>query len=188
MRIQIGISNRHVHLTEEDFKILFGNDSILENIKDLKQPGQYASGSKVDIETEKNMIKGLRVLGPLRNYTQVELSKTDSYSLGINPPVRESGNLNGASTVTIIGPNGKITKPCAIIANRHIHIDHKTREELGLLNIDEVQVRVEGEKGVTFEHVSIKEQEPSYFEMHLDTDDANAALIKQDDFGTIIKY
>lgn len=188
MKIQIGISNHHVHLTEEDFKILFGNDATLESIKDLKQPGQYASGSKVDIETEKATLNGLRVLGPLRSYTQVEISKTDSYTLGINPPVRESGKLAGASIVTIIGPKGKVTKPCAIIANRHIHIDHKTREELDLLDVEEVKVKVGGEKGVTFDHVSIKEQEPSYFEMHLDTDDANGALIKQDDYGEIIKY
>lgn len=188
MQVQIGISNHHVHLTKEDFEILFGIGKTLDNIKDLKQPGQYASSFKVDIKTEKSTIKGLRILGPLRSYTQVEISKTDSYILGINPPVRESGHLNQASIVTIIGPNGEVTKPCAIIANRHIHINQKTREELGLVNIDEVKVSIGGEKGVTLEHVSIKEQEPSYFELHLDTDDANSSLTKQDDFATIIKY
>lgn len=186
MKVSIGISNHHVHVTEEDLKLLFGEDAILDELKPLKQIGQYASSLKVTVETEKGTIANLRILGPCRSYTQVELSKTDCYLLGIDAPVRTSGQLENAAPVRLVGPVGTITRACAIIADRHIHIDHKMREELGLLDITEVSVRVGSEKASVLEHVQLKEAEPSYFEMHLDTDDANACLLKQGDFGEII--
>ncbi len=185
MKVLLGVSNRHVHLNEEDFKILFEQEEM-ENIKDLVQPGQFASNLTVDIKTEKNTIKKVRVLGPLRPYTQAEVSKTDSFTLGIKPPVRESGDLDSASTVTLIGPCGEITKECAIIANRHIHVTKELREKYGLTK-DVVSIKVEGEKPGIIEGVSLKETSVASLELHLDTDDANAFLLKTGDMLEIIE-
>lgn len=177
MEVTIGVSNHHVHVTAEDLKILFGENAELEYFKALNQPGQFASNNRVDIKTEAGVLKGLRILGPCRNYTQVELSETDCRNLKITAPVRSSGDLENATSVEIVGSKGSIIRSAAIIANRHIHITPQQRKELGL-DRDEVSVQVATEKGGTFEHVFLKESEESYFEMHIDTDDANAFLIK----------
>lgn len=183
--MNVGISNRHVHLTEDDFKKLF-NDKKLEVVKYLNQPGQFASNLKVTIKTEKSEISGVRVLGPLRDYTQVEISKTDAYKLGINPPVRESSDLSGSADITIIGDNEIKVKECTIIATRHIHA---TKEDLEKYNLDaskKYKVRIYGEKGGIINNVSIKISDKSFFEMHLDTDDGNGHLLKCGDKVTII--
>lgn len=183
--MNVGISNRHVHLTEDDFKKLF-NDKKLEVVKYLNQPGQFASNLKVTIKTEKSEISGVRVLGPLRDYTQVEISKTDAYKLGLNPPVRESGDLSGSADITIIGDNEIKVKECTIIATRHIHA---TKEDLEKYNLDaskKYKVRIYGEKGGIINKVSIKISDKSFFEMHLDTDDGNGHLLKCGDKVTII--
>ena len=185
MNINIGVSNRHVHLTREDFFILFGNYDM-EKLKDLVQTGEFASTSKVTIKTEKSEIANVRVLGPFRNYTQVEISKTDAYKLGLNPPVRNSGDLDGANEVTIVGPNGQVTKKSCIIATRHIHINKEDRERLGLTNKEYVSVRVGTEKSAILENVFIKESTNGVLEFHIDTDDANANLIKSGDVAEVI--
>ena len=185
MKVLLGVSNKHIHLNKEDYNILFGN-TIMENYKELNQPGQYASNLFVDIKTEKGILKQVRVVGPLRSYTQVEISKTDSYVLGINPPIRNSGDLKGASTVTIVGVKGCLTKDCAIIANRHIHITKELKEKYNF-NSNIVKVKIEGEKPTILENVYLKEQEEAFLELHLDTDDANATLIKTGDMIEIIK-
>lgn len=185
MKVLLGVSNKHVHLNKEDYDVLFG-DIVMENIKDLVQPGQYSSNLKVDIKTEKRTLTGIRVLGPLRDYTQVELSKTDCYALGINPPIRESGDLDGASTVTIIGPNGELTKDCAIIPNRHIHVTKQIREQLGLFQ-DKVSIKVEGEKPTILKNVYLKETKEAALELHIDTDDANACLLTTGEMLEIIE-
>lgn len=187
MQIQVGVSNRHVHLKKEDLKTLFGEEYELSFFKELKQPGQFASNEKVTIKTEKAEISNVRILGPVRNYTQVEISKTDAFKLGIEPPVRTSGDLKNSSPITIIGPKGSLnlTEGC-IIADRHIHITEKQMEEFGLNNLKEVRLKAEGIKGGIIEHVSLKAAENSYFEAHLDTDDANAHLINDGDILEII--
>ncbi len=185
MKVSVGVSNRHIHLTKEDYQVLCGCEP-LEEARPLNQPGQFASNTYLTIKTDKAEINHVRVLGPLRPYTQVEISRTDAYTLGINPPINESGNLEGASMITIIGPFGVVTKEVAILANRHIHIDHQDRVRLGLLNVSKVKVKVEGEKGGILDNVYIKEQEPSYFELHLDTDDANSHGLKNGDEVEII--
>ncbi len=185
MKVTVGISNRHLHLTEEDYKILCGDEPI-EQVRPINQPGQYASNTFLKLKTDKSEIDRVRLLGPLRSYTQVEISRTDAYQLGLDPPLRESGDVEGAAPITIIGPCGTITRNCAILATRHIHIDHAKREELGLLNVDKVQVKVPGIKGGILDNVSIKETNPAYFEMHLDTDDANSHLLKNNDEVEII--
>jgi len=182
MKVSVGISNRHVHLTEKHLEILFGNGYELEELKSLKQPGQFASNEKVTIETPKSKIEGVRVLGPVRPYTQVEVSKTDAIKLGIEPPVRDSGKLEGSSPITIIGPNGKIElEEGCILATRHIHITPKEKEEFGLSDVSKVCIKVNGEKGGILDNVYLKVADESYFELHLDTDDANAFLLKNND-------
>ena len=185
MNISIGVSNRHVHLTKEDFFLLFGNYDM-EKLKDLVQVGEFASTSKVTIKTEKSEIDNVRVLGPFRSYTQVEISKTDAYKLGLNPPVRNSGELDGASEITIVGPKGEVTKSSCIIATRHIHINKEDREKLGLVNKEYVSVKVGTEKSAILEKVFIKEAPNGVLEFHIDTDDANANLIKSGDISEII--
>jgi len=185
MKVSVGISNRHVHLSNDDYQVLFENMEMSVR-NNLKQPGQFASNLTVDIKTKKDIIKKVRVLGPTRGYTQVEISKTDAYKLGINPPVRDSGNLAGASLITIIGPTGEISKEAAIIANRHIHVNRKIREDNGLMGVEKVKVKISGEKGGILDDVYLKDMDEAYFELHLDTDDANAFLLKNDDEVEII--
>lgn len=186
MKVLLGVSNRHVHLTDEDLDILFKGEK-LEKVKDLVQPGQFSSDKKVTIKTNKSEIPNVRVLGPTRSYTQVEISKTDSFKLGINPPVRNSGDLKGAETVTIIGPSGSIEKPCCIIANRHLHLNKAQREELGLTDVEKVKAKIIGEKATIFEDIYIRESESYTLELHLDTDDGNGSLAKTGDYIEIYK-
>ena len=180
MKVLLGVSNRHIHLTEEDYKVLFG-DEPLGKVKDLVQPGQFASDKKVTLKTEKRSMDGVRLLGPFRNYTQVEISKTDSFAFGINPPIRNSGDLEGAAVITIVGPKGEVTKPCCIIANRHLHINPQQRQELGLVGVEKVNAKIVSEKGTIFEDVWIKESADYTLELHIDTDDGNGSLAKTGD-------
>lgn len=187
MKVKIGVSNRHVHLTHDDYVLLFGNETIKKE-RDLVQKGQFASSSKVTIKTDKNYIENVRVLGPFRNYTQVEISKTDSYFLGINPPIRNSGDLTDANEITIIGPMGSIVRKSCIIAIRHIHINKSDRDNLGLTNVDYVKVEVGNIKKSILYDVYIKESEDGVFELHLDLDDANACFLKNGDEATILDF
>jgi putative phosphotransacetylase len=186
MEVLLGVSNRHVHLTEEDYKTLFG-DEPLGVVKELVQPGQFSSDKKVSIKTEKRTIENVRLLGPLRSYTQVEVSKTDSFALGIDPPIRNSGDLEGSAVVTIVGPMGEVTKPCCIIANRHLHISPSQRIEYGLVGVEKVKAVIRSEKTTVFDDVFIKESPEYTLELHLDTDDGNGSLGKTGDMVEIIK-
>lgn len=187
MDVKIGVSNRHVHLCERDLKVLFGDNYELEVKKMLVQPGEFASNSVVTIKTEKSEIENVRVLGPLRSYTQVEVSKTDAFKLGINPPVRDSGDLAGSEAVTLIGPNGSIDlKEGCIIATRHIHITPDQVHEFGLDGLKSVDVKLPGEKGGILYNVQLKVSPNYAFEMHIDTDDANAHMVKTGDIAEII--
>ncbi len=187
MKVTVGVSNRHVHLKEEDLHILFGEDYKLEKKKDLSQPGQFASTSVVTLKTNKNVIENVRVLGPTRNYTQVEISKTDAFKLGINPPVRNSGDLNLSESITLVGPKGELNlKEGCIIATRHIHILPEQIKQYNLEGKEKVSVRISGEKGGIIENVYLKPSNNTFLEMHLDTDDANAHLIKNGDIVEIL--
>ncbi len=187
MKIKVGVSARHAHLKEDTYIKLFGNNNI-EKLRDLDQPGQYASTSTITIKKDDIEIKNVRVLGPFRNYNQVEISRTDAYKLKTNPPVRASGDIKQSESITLIGPKGKVKlDEGLILANRHIHIDKKTQKQLGLENIKTVSIKIEGEKGGILNNVTIKAQEPSSLRLHLDTDDANAFNLKNDDEVEIIK-
>ena len=187
MKVSIGVSNRHVHLKKEDLEILFGKGYELKIDKEMTQPSQFASTDFVDLKTDKNTIKHVRIVGPLRDYTQIEISKTDSYLLGLNPPVRDSGDLEGSESITIVGPKGELkVKEGCIIADRHIHITPKQLELYNLIGKNTVSVKLYGEKGGIITNVHLKVQDEAFFELHLDTDDANAHLTKQGDIGEII--
>lgn len=185
MDIQIGVSNRHVHLSQEDFDILF-KDEVPRKVKDLVQVGQYASNLTVSIKTEKNTIDNVRLLLPLRDYTQVELSRTDSYTLGIKPPVRMSGDLSDAALVTIVGKYGEVTKNVAIVAQRHIHINPEDRKAMGLDFVDKVSLLVGNDKKALLYGVCLKEEPNGVLECHIDTDDANANFVNNGDIGQIV--
>lgn len=182
MKVTVGISNRHVHLTKEHLEVLFGKGYELQVLRPINQPGQFASVEKVSIETPKARMDGVRILGPLRSYTQVEISKTDAIKLGLNPPVRESGDLENSAPITIIGPVGTVVlEQGCILANRHIHITPEEVKKFGLEGISKVKVKISGEKGGIMDQVYLKEAEASYYEMHIDTDDANAFLLQNGD-------
>lgn len=186
MKVMVGVSNRHVHLTKEHLEILFGKDYSLQVLRKINQPGQFASKEKVTIETPKSKIENVRILGPIRPYTQVEISKTDAIKLGIEPPMRDSGEIKGSAAVTIIGPSGKVElEEGCIIATRHIHMTQEQKKKFGLEGISKVSVKIEGEKGGIMENVHIKVSDLSYYEMHIDTDDANAFLLKNGNYVEI---
>lgn len=186
MKVNIGVSARHVHVTKEDVKILFGEDYELTKKVDLSQPGQYACNEQVTLEGAKGKIERVRILGPERGETQVEISKTDSFALGVKPPVRNSGDLDGAAEITIIGPKGKITKNAAIIAARHVHATTEDAKKYGFEGKEFVSIVVKGEKPGILENVYVRISDKFSYEVHLDTDDANAFLIKNGDEAELI--
>lgn len=187
MKISVGVSNRHVHLKHSDLEILFGKDYELTNIGDLTQPGQFKCKETVTIKTSKSEIDNVRVLGPCRMYTQVEISKTDAYKLGLNPPIRNSGDLIDSEEVTIIGPNGEIKTNGCIIATRHIHLTDQQLKYYKLEGKDTVNVLLPGIKGGIITNVYLRTSPNSFFELHIDTDDANAHMIKNGDIVEILE-
>ncbi|MCQ2431219.1 MAG: phosphate propanoyltransferase [Clostridia bacterium] len=175
--IPVGVSNRHIHLTREHVDILFGKGYELTKLKDLSQPGQYACKEQCTlIGPSMRAIEGVRVLGPERKKSQVEISRTDSFTLKVKPPVRESGDVAGSAPVTIIGPKGIVTldEGC-IIANRHIHMSEEEGARYGVKDGDYVDVELNGERRSLFYDVQIRVNKDFRLEMHIDTDDANAA-------------
>ena len=186
-KVEIGLSNKHVHLSQNDVETLFGKGAELHPTKYLKQPGQYACEEKVDVVGSKGTLKGLRVLGPTRNVTQVELSNTDCRTIGIKAPVRESGKLDGTPGCKLVGPAGEGDLPQGVIvALRHIHLNLAQAEEARVKDKDVVKVRVEGERALIFENVLVRASDSYEREMHIDTDEGNAAGLGADAFGEII--
>ena len=185
VKVSIGVSARHVHLTKEDLDILFGENYELTKKKDLTQPGQFSCEEQVILEGPKRKIENVRILGPLRSKTQVELSKTDAYGLGINAPVRNSGDLDDAKEIKIIGPKGEIVRNAAIIATRHLHATEEDVIKYGLKDRKFVSLKLGGEKGGVLEKVHIRVDNNFKFEVHLDLDDANAFLVKNGDIGEL---
>ena len=177
--IPIGISNRHIHLSEHDVFVLFGDGYKLTPMKDLSQPGQYACKETLTlIGPSLRPIENVRVLGPVRKESQVEISATDSYVLKVKPPVRESGKTKGSSPITIVGPRGVVQLPeGCIIANRHIHMSPTDAKYFGVEDGDTVTIDVNGKRRTRWFDVQIRVNESFRLEMHVDTDDANAAGI-----------
>ena len=187
--IPIGVSNRHIHLSQNDLETLFGKGYELTPIKDLSQPGQYACKEVLTIVgPSMRPIENVRVLGPIRKASQVEISATDSYVLKVKPPVRESGNIKDSSPIRIIGPKGvvELSEGC-IIANRHIHMSPDEAQRFGVNDGDYVDIDVNGKRRTRWFDVQVRVHKDFRLEMHVDTDDANAAGIGNGFFVTIVK-
>ena len=181
------MSARHIHLTQEHVEVLFGEGYQLTKFKEL-MGGQYASNEKVTIVGLKlRAIENVRVLGPVRKKTQVEISATDAISLGVKAPIRESGNIAGSAPIAIIGPKGAIylDEGC-IVAKRHIHMAPKDAMAAGVHDGDIVAVKADNERGTIFNNVQIRVDDSFTLEMHIDTDEANAAQIKSGDTVRIV--
>lgn len=187
--IPVGISNRHIHLSKEHVETLFGAGYELTPCKELSQPGQYACKELLTIVGPSlRPIEKVRVLGPVRSASQVEISRTDAYTLKVTPPVRESGRIEGSAPITIIGPKGIVTlKEGCIIANRHIHMSLADGEKFGVKDNDYVDVDAFGERRTRFFDVQVRVHKDFRLEMHLDTDDANAAGLKNGSKVSIVK-
>mgnify|MGYP003294047730 CR=1 FL=1 len=178
--IPVGVSNRHIHLTKEDVETLFGPGYELTKKKDLSQPGQFACNETLTlIGPSLKAIEGVRVLGPVRKASQVEISKTDMFTLKVKAPVRESGDVKGSAPITIVGPKGLVQlKEGCILANRHIHMSLEDAARYGVKDGDYVSVETKGDgKRTKLYDVQIRASEKFVLEMHLDTDDANACGI-----------
>ena len=177
--IPVGVSNRHIHLSREHVEVLFGKGYELTHFKDLSQPGQYACKETLTIiGASLRPIENVRVLGPVRSASQVEISATDSYVLKVKPPVRESGKIKDSAPIRIVGPCGvvELTEGC-IIANRHIHMSLEDGEKFGVSDGDYVTVDVEGKRRTRWYDVQVRVHKDFRLEMHVDTDDANAVGI-----------
>ena len=185
MKIKVETSARHVHLTSEDFAILFGDEERLDPIAKLSQEDDFAADKTVELLCGEKSIKNVRVIGPCRNYTQVELSKTDSIKLGINIPLKISGDLPGAS-IKIMGPKGEIEKDCAILAKRHLHLSPDEAEKLNLKNGDTVKIKMDGERALIFDQIVVRVKPNYTVALHLDTDEANSALIEKNGEGELL--
>ncbi|MEW6556641.1 MAG: phosphate propanoyltransferase [Elusimicrobiota bacterium] len=176
------VSNRHIHLCQEDLEKLFGTGYKLTKDRDLMQPGEFASKESVSIKGPKNEIKNVRVLGPVRKFTQIEISKTDTFILGVNAPLRVSGDIKNSAPITVISPNGLIElKEGCIVAKRHVHFTPKDAEFFQVKDGENISVKVESERGLVFDNVVARVRENMALEFHIDTDEANAAGIKNGD-------
>lgn len=185
--VPAAVSNRHAHLTKQDIERLFGEGYELQVLKPLSQPGQFAAKETLTLTGPKGSISGVRILGPARPDTQVEISVTDSFKLGIRPVVRMSGKLDGTPGGKLTGPKGTVDIPSGIIISaRHIHMSAEEAAEYGLKNGDVVALKSFGERSVIFENVLVRSGKGHEFEVHLDVDEANAALIKNGDVMEIV--
>ena len=187
--VPIGVSNRHIHLSREDIDVLYGKGYELTPLKELSQPGQYAAKETLTIVGPSlRPIENVRVLGPLRKASQVEISKTDSYTLKVKPPVRESGDIKNSSPIVIIGPKGVVTlNEGCIIANRHIHMSPADAKRYNVTDGEYVDIEVNGTRPTMWIGVQIRVNDAFRLEMHVDTDDANAAGIANGSKVKLIK-
>lgn len=186
--LPIALSNRHLHLSEVDIEKLFGKGHVLCEIKSLSQPGQFACNEKVDLVGPRGTISGVRVLGPARSKTQIEVSLADARKLGVNAPIKESGDVDGTPGVKIVGPAGEVQlENGVIIAARHIHFSDKDAEEFGVKDGETVKVRVGGERGLIFENVTARVSPKYSLEMHVDLEEGNAAGASNGDMVELIK-
>jgi putative phosphotransacetylase len=183
-------SARHVHVTEETLEALFGKGYKLTVKKELSQPGQFASNERVTVVGPKKELANVSILGPCRKFNQVELSATDARSIGIDAPIRESGDIKGSGKCTLVGPNGSVElEEGVIVAKRHIHMQPADAAEFGVKNGDIVSVLIENGNGrkTIFGDTVIRVSDSFRLAMHVDTDESNAAACAKGQMGTIVK-
>jgi putative phosphotransacetylase len=186
-KIPIEVSARHIHLSKKDLEALFGKGYQLKRQKKLTQPGEFAAKETLDVKANSRMFFNVRVMGPPRKETQLELSKTDAIFLRLAVPLKDSGDLKGTPGVTIIGPKGKIKIKKGVINTwRHIHCNPKEAKKLGFGNGDLVSVQTKGKSSVTFHNVRVRVEKKARLCMHLDTDEGNAAGITRRGEGILL--
>lgn len=188
-KVLVETSARHIHLSEEDLKVLFGEDAQLTVKKELSQPGQYACNERVKVVGPKKEIDGVSILGPVRKQTQIELSATDARSIGLPIVVRESGDLQGTPGCTLVGPCGTVTlTEGVIVAKRHIHATVADAKELNVTDKEVVSVKIESNgRSLIFGDVVVRVSDSYALAMHIDTDESNAGLIAPGTMGEVIK-
>lgn len=184
--VPVGLSNRHAHLSQADIDVIFGKGYELTNMKDLKQPGQYACEEKITVVGPKGSLT-MRVLGPARKQSQIEISVTEGFVLGVKPPVRHSGDLVGSPGGKIVGPKGEVEISEGIIAaSRHVHMHTSDGERFGIKDRDIISVKVDGERGLVFNNVLARVNEAFALEFHVDIDEGNGSGLKNGDNVEII--
>lgn len=187
-KIPIGVSNRHVHVSQEDLDKLFGKGYLLTKKGNLKQPGQFAANETVTLRGPKGEFENVRILGPVRNESQVEISITDSFRLGIRSPIRESGKLDNTPGIEMVGAKGSVKiSQGTIVALRHIHMPPEYAKKIGLKDKDIVEVETFGERQGILGNVLIRVSEKYSLEMHIDIDEANACSLKNNDYVILRK-
>lgn len=187
MKLPIALSNRHIHLSANDIETLFGQGHNLTHFKDLSQPGQCACEEKVDVVGPKGTIKGVRVLGPARPESQLEISLADGFVLGVKAPVRDSGNVDGTPGVKLVGPKGEVEmKNGVIVAARHIHMHTEDAEKFKVVDNQRVKIRTSGERAIVFENVLVRVSPKFALEMHVDVEEGNAAGVKNGEMVELI--
>ncbi|MCL4387516.1 MAG: phosphate propanoyltransferase [Patescibacteria group bacterium] len=188
-KVLVEVSARHLHLTQEHVETLFGKEHQLTPLKWLSQPKMFAAEETVTLVTPKTSIENVRVLGPARNYTQVEISRTDAIRFGLEPPIRDSDeiNLDGTPGIRIIGDKGELKLEKGVIMSwRHLHVSNNQALELGVTDGQVVKIKIDGERGLIFENVLVRVHSDFSSAVHLDTDEGNAAGIKGSVIGELI--
>ena len=176
--VPMGLSNKHIHITREDCDILFGEGYELTNMKDIVQPGQYATEEKVDVYGPKGKLT-VRIIGPVRPYTQLEVSISDTYKLGVPADIRMSGDLEGTPGFKIVGPKGEVVKENGcIVAARHVHLSPEEAEAFEMKDGDVVSVYIPGERSILLNNVIVRSGPTHKLEMHIDVEEGNAACAK----------
>ncbi len=187
--VPVGISNRHLHLCQKDVEALFGEGAMLTNMKELSQPGQYACDQVVNVVGPKGIIEKMRVLGPARPETQVEVAQTDARKLGIKAPLRNSGDLDGSPGCVLVGPNGYvILEKGVIVANPHIHLHTSDGEKLGIKDKDLVDLYFKGAKSGALFNILARVHPEFSCDVHLDTDEANALQLGNGAKALLVKH
>ena len=186
----VNVSARHIHVTQSDLEILFGPGSQLTKLKDLYQDGEFASEQTVNIIGPRNrMMPNVRILGPTRNYTQVELSYTDGIYMGIDLPMRISGNLDNTPGCVLVGPAGAVTLNQGVIrAERHVHMSPADLAHFGVQDGDQMKLKIDGPCGVVFENLRVREHPKVKLEVHIDTDEGNACHLETATRMELLKY
>lgn len=188
-KIPVGISGRHIHVSQEHLEILFGKGYELKVFRDLSQPGQYAAEEKVDlISPQGRILEGVRILGPARNQTQIEISRSDALRFRFDAPVKHSGDIEGSGACKVVGPKGSVElKEGVIISSRHIHFSLEDAKEFGVKNNELVSLKIGGEKPGVLHNVLCRVNENFRLDAHLDTDDGSAFLLQNGDMLELIK-
>ena len=188
MLVEVGISARHIHISKESLAILFGEDHELHVFKAVKQPGQYGAEETVSLVGPKGSFPTVRILGPIRGKDQVEVSVSDCFKLGVKPVVRESGHIGGTPGIKLVGPKGEVNiSEGVIVAARHVHLSQAIADKEDIIEGQILKAKIEGDRALVFDNIIARISPDFLEEFHIDTDEANAALVRSGDKVTLVK-